>query len=97
MGKFRIVIEGVGGHGCARELGKGDKITAHDRCGRPGCPDCAALSAVQRLQDGGNSLETAELTHWPGQKEQVVDNLLTGERDADFPERARALKEKSGG
>ncbi len=93
MGRFRIVIEGVGNHGCAREKGKGDSVSQHERCGSPGCVDCAALSAVNRLRES-NSLQVARIEHWPGERGQVVDDLLTGVRDADFPERIRALNDK---
>lgn len=78
MGNFKIVIDAVGGHGDNREVGPGGKLTFSEH----GSPDKTAYEFVQSLktkgwfQHGGS----AELVHWPGEKGQVVDDLLNGKR-----------------
>jgi hypothetical protein len=81
MGDFKIEVNAVGGHGCQRELGHGSEVKG---CGRTGCPDCLAREFVAKLKASGNSVSSAVLIHWPGQKEQVTDNLLTGIRNHGF-------------
>jgi hypothetical protein len=82
MGTFNINITAVGGHGCERKAKAGDKL--HGRCGRFNCPDCMAYEFVQQLKQRGMLSHPpdaqAEMTHWPGQPGQVVDDLLTNER-----------------
>jgi hypothetical protein len=51
MGAFKIEIVGVGGHGCERKAGPGDKL--YGRCGRFSCPDCIAFEFTQRLRQAG--------------------------------------------
>lgn len=81
MGQFRIEIIAVGGHGCQREVKDGEVVAG---CGQSSCPDCAAREFVARLKASGNSIEKAELTHWPGTTTEVRDNLLTGIRSGSF-------------
>jgi len=81
MGVFNINITGVGGHGCERNAKPGDKLVA--RCGRWTCPDCLAFEFTQRLRQTGmlNFPEAkAEFTHWPGEKGQIVDDMMTNTR-----------------
>lgn len=81
MGAFNINITAVGGHGCERSARPGGKL--YGRCGRFTCPDCMAYEFVQRLRQAGmlNTPEAAAtFTHWPGTPAQVVDNILTNER-----------------
>ena len=81
MGDFNINITATGGHGCDRKAKAGDKL--YGRCGRFNCPDCMAYEFVQQLKQRGMlgfDTSKAELTHWPGQQGQVVDDLLTNER-----------------
>lgn len=82
MGNFRVVIEGVGGHGCQREVKSGGEVQG---CGRMGCPDCEVRRFVHIInQPNVAGLTKAELMHWPEQKEEVKDNLLTGIRTGSF-------------
>jgi hypothetical protein len=82
MGTFNINITAVGGHGCERKAKPGEKLFG--RCGRFGCPDCMAYEFVQQLKQRGmlhgSDGDNAELTHWPGQRGQVVDDLIKNER-----------------
>lgn len=79
MGDFRIVIESVGGHGCDRDAGTGDKFYG---CQRMGCPDCEAKRFVDEFSRRF-SISKATFTHWPhdmaerGYKEEneVVDDM----------------------
>lgn len=81
MGTFNINITAVGGHGCERKAKAGEKL--YGRCGKFACPDCAAYDFVQRLKQTGafnNIPASATFTHWPGQKDQVVDDILNNVR-----------------
>lgn len=93
MGNFRLEIDGIGGHGCQREVRDGGKV---DGCGLDYCLDCLARRFVAELKNRGvfnyGSMKTqdgidyprAVLTHWPGSKEEVKDDLLTGIRKGSF-------------
>ncbi len=81
MGDFRVVVEAVGGHGCERDKGDGAMVVG---CERPGCVDCITREFVRRLKRAGTMMKEATLTHWPSQKEQVQDDLLTGIRKGAF-------------
>jgi hypothetical protein len=81
MGNFKIEINAVGGHGCKREVKDGEKNYG---CGQMTCPDCQARAFVAQLQRNGISVQSAELTHWPGEESQVADNLVTLERTGSF-------------
>lgn len=96
MGDFRIVVEALGGHGCQREKGDGETVIG---CDRPGCPDCTAREMVRRLKRAGTQVKVARIEHWPADlgydpEGQIVDNLLTGVRTGEFPERAQYLAQK---
>ena len=84
MGSFNINITAVGGHGCERKAKPGEKL--YGRCGRFTCPDCMAYEFVQQLKQRGMFIgspdQKAEFTHWPGQQSQVVDDMLTNERQS---------------
>lgn len=96
MGDFRVVVEALGGHGCQREKGTGETVIG---CNRQGCPDCIVREMVRRLQRSGAQVKKAEIQHWPADlpgytaERQVNDNLLTGERTGEFPERDRYLEQ----
>jgi hypothetical protein len=81
MGKFRVLVEAVGGHGCQREIKDGSEVYG---CQRRDCPDCAAREFVAELKRKGNNVELATLTHWPEQPGQVIDDLLTRKRTGSF-------------
>ncbi len=80
MGQFRIVIDAIGSNGCARQ---GEKL--HSRCGKFTCPDCMAYDFVQQLKQKGVAVGVATLSHHPGTKVEVIDDLLKNERQSgDF-------------
>jgi hypothetical protein len=70
MGDYRIEIDMTGGHGCERTAKEGERTIG---CGMMGCPDCETRAFVSRLRDAGNALRGARFVHWPGQKDEVVD------------------------
>jgi hypothetical protein len=81
MGMFVVNVQAVGGHGCQRDI-KDSQVVAG--CGQPTCPDCIARRFVAELKNSGASVETATLTHWPGQPGVVVDDLVSGVRAGSF-------------
>lgn len=91
MGTFRIEVQGVGGHGCQREVKSGQIV---EGCGLPGCPDCLARAFVKQLARAGmfpsysttepGNLVFAKLIHWPYGHGTVTDDLLTGLRSGNF-------------
>jgi hypothetical protein len=81
MGKFRVLVEAIGGHGCEREIKDGSEVYG---CQSRGCPDCAAREFVAELKRKGNNVEIATLTHWPETDHQVIDDLLTKKRTGNF-------------
>lgn len=81
MGNYRVEVEAVGGHGCQREIKDGGTVYG---CGRMDCPDCIAREFVETLKRKGNSLVSATLTHWPGTKGEVQDDLMTKVRKGNF-------------
>jgi hypothetical protein len=94
MGDFRVTVEALGGHGCQREKGDGETVIG---CERQGCPDCMAREFVRRLKRSGATVKLAEIRHWPADmpgytaEREVRDNLLTGQRAGEFPERNQYL------
>lgn len=82
MGDFRIQIEGVGNHGCQRDVQNGE--VKADECNYSGCVDCIARSTVKALQSSGASITSATLMHWPQNGPQIVDDLKTGKRTGAF-------------
>jgi hypothetical protein len=81
MGRFRVTITAVGGHGCQRNVKDGGRVTG---CGSATCPDCQAHRFVEALREAGSSVEAATLEHWPGTAKLVVDDLVTGVRRGSF-------------
>jgi hypothetical protein len=90
MGTFRVELQAVGNHGCQREVKDGEKV---EGCKQPGCVDCITREYVQKLLAAGASFSTmgqlnnvgyAQLTHWPGQRGTVTDDLLSGVRAGNF-------------
>lgn len=84
MGHFRVDIDAVGGHGCQRELKSGAMVPG---CGKATCPDCAVRELVMKLKQLGcfnHSPAKATIRHWPGQKGEVIDDLLTEVREGSF-------------
>lgn len=88
MGDFRILVEGVGNHGCGRETESGQVVK---RCGRQDCVECIVIEAVEKLKKCG-SVDKAFVFHWPvpgaGNNRDAnpgpIDNILTGKRDRKF-------------
>jgi len=81
MGRFRVTVTAVGGHGCQRELKDGAVVVG---CGQESCPDCAARAFVDRLKDQGCSVGSATIEHWPGEEHHVTDDLVSGVRQGSF-------------
>lgn len=81
MGTFRVEIQAVGGHGCNRSVKDGE---INEGCKQPNCPDCIARHFVGLLKANYTNVESAVLIHWPGTKEEVRDDLLTGIRHGNF-------------
>lgn len=80
-GQFRIVIQGVGKHGCDRHSIAGEPLRT--RCQRLSCIDCRTFDFVQTLRMLGFRLEEAEFTHHAGAVDPgvvVVDDMLTNTR-----------------
>jgi len=96
MGFYRLVLEGVGAHGCSREKGHGETVIG---CEQRSCPDCKARELVRQLKRSGEQLKRAEIIHWPADltggkpEDEVHDNLLSGVRTGSFPERERYLSQ----
>ena len=82
MGTFKIEITAVGGHGQDRGKKEGEVVNFNE--GGEFTPDAIALKLVNELQDKGNSIESATITHWPGESSEVVDDLVTGIRKGNF-------------
>lgn len=90
MGDFRIVINGVGGHGQDRAKRSGEIVNFQED---PNSPDALAENFVKELQKF-MSVESASIIHWPldnyggqlenGRSQQIVDNLITGKRTGSF-------------
>lgn len=87
MGDFTVRVHAVGGHGCQRDKGNGEVV---GDCGEATCPDCMTRRFVKAMQDAGNDVKVAALTHWPADlpgydpAQEVRDDLLTGIRRGNF-------------
>jgi len=91
MGDFRIVINGIGGHGQDRDKKNGEIVNFQED---PSSPDALAENFVKALKEKGISIEDASIIHWPldnygGQlknerSQQIVDDLQTGKRIGSF-------------
>lgn len=75
MGNFRIVIDAAGGHGCDRVAKVGEVLSGLLGCTAESCPDHQAAEFVKQLVARGAIVETASLTHWPGEPSEVVDDI----------------------
>lgn len=83
MGTFRIEIEAVGGHGVDREVKDGEIVNFY-KDGRT-TPDAVAKSFAEALKwVAGADVRSAKIIHWPGDKSEVTDDLMTGERRGNF-------------
>jgi hypothetical protein len=91
VGDYRIVIEGVGSHGCGRDYGPAEERPV-TRCGATYCSDCAAIAAVELVKKTG-SVAVARLEHWPipgaagttrFDRPGPIDNLLAGTRTGSW-------------
>jgi hypothetical protein len=92
VGMFRVEVTAVGGHGCQRTVRDGQQV--QNFCGSTSCPDCIAREFIRSLKRAGVSFEPtyecngfkhgAVIRHWPGDKTEVVDDLLTGARTGSF-------------
>jgi hypothetical protein len=81
VGNFKIEIEGIGGHGCQREVKDGGEVYG---CQRMDCPDCLARALVSALRSKTYTVLAARFVHWPGEACEVMDDLLTGVRKGSF-------------
>lgn len=79
MGQFRIVINAFGNHGCDRKAVPGERL--HSRCRQLDCPDCLAYEFVQTLRQKSIVVGESKVTHYPGTDVEVVDNLITNQRE----------------
>jgi len=65
VGDYRITIDAVGGHGCARETKSGQRPY---RCRRDDCVDCQVARFVEQLKQRGNSISQSKIEHWPAER-----------------------------
>lgn len=82
MGQFTINVTAVGGHGVDRGKKDGEKVDF--KADGEFSPDAIAARLVAELKRFGVHVESATITHWPGQESQVTDDLLTGVRTGNF-------------
>lgn len=82
MGNFRIEIEAVGGHGVDREIKDGGVVNFFIDGNET--PDALAKRFYEVLKWNGFDVKEAELIHWPGDPNEVKDNLITGVRTGSF-------------
>ena len=83
MGNFRIVIEAVGGHGVDREPKDGEVVNFYKSGNNT--PDALAKFCADALKYVANAqVNSATLTHWPGESSEVTDDLITGVRKGNF-------------
>ncbi len=82
MGNFKIEINAVGGHG--QDRNKKDGEIVNFEAGGENTPDAIAKRFVDMLKGFGNSVQSATITHWPGEKGEVTDDLLSGKRTGNF-------------
>lgn len=82
MGTFKIVIQAVGGHGVDREKKNGEKVNF--KAEGDFTPDAIAERFANELKHFGCNVEEAQIIHWPGEENTVVDDLVTGERTGNF-------------
>jgi hypothetical protein len=82
MGTFKIEIKAVGGHGVDRRKKDGEAVDFFESGDIT--PDAIAKKFVNELKANGNDISLAVITHWPGEPNEVQDNLMTGIRSGKF-------------
>lgn len=82
MGNFKIEINAVGGHGVDRD--KKDGETVDFNAEGEFTPDALVARFVNEMKRFGNDVQSATITHWPGEEGEVTDDLLTGVRKGNF-------------
>jgi len=82
MGSFKIEITAVGGHGVDRDVKDGEVVNFFKEGNFT--PDALAKTFERLVAHYGNQIESATMTHWPGDPNEVVDNLVTGVRKGNF-------------
>lgn len=82
MGQFIINIKAVGGHGQDRRKKNGEVVDFNS--GGESTPDAIAKRLTDELIASGANVESATITHWPGQSDEVTDDLITGIRNGNF-------------
>lgn len=82
MGQYKIEITAAGGHGVDRDKKDGEEVDF----GAEGhfSPDAIAHRVMKELERFGSQIDSATITHWPGEESEVVDNLFTGIRKGNF-------------
>jgi hypothetical protein len=91
MGDFRIVIEGVGNHGCGRQVKDGGDMQP---CHSDGCVDCQVRRFVEQLKTRYScSVAVARMEHWPvpgaagctrTDNPGPIDDFVTNKRKGSF-------------
>ena len=82
MGQFKIEITAVGNHGVDRETKDGEIVNFFQEGNNT--PDAVAKLAQLLLQTYGCNIESATITHWPGDPSEVKDDLISGVRRGNF-------------
>lgn len=82
MGNFTIEVKAVGGHGQDRSKKDGEVVNFGGEDSNS--PDAIAKRFVDELKAKGTNVESATITHWPGEPGEVKDDLLTGIRKGNF-------------
>lgn len=82
MGSFTITVKAVGGHGQDRSKKDGQVVDFSNESADS--PDAIAKRFVDELKAKGTNVESATITHWPGQESEVTDDLITGIRTGNF-------------
>jgi len=78
MGRFRIIIDAVGGHGCERQLGEGKEVFG---CSNLNCPDCRVREFVKDFKAHNNNVELALIIHWPDRPVDSPTDYQDGFKD----------------
>jgi hypothetical protein len=92
MGSSLLEFQSVGGHGCNRDAKVGEEVVG---CGKMGCPDCEARRAVEMLLKAGVGMfEKARFVHWPGQPDEVVDEMTLAYAYEGGPVRVKVTRRK---
>lgn len=78
MGTFKIEITAVGGHGVDRKPKEGEDINPYNEGSNT--PDALAKSFVEILKYQGTNILEAKFIHWPGEKSEVMDDILNCKR-----------------